>query len=71
MEPSSYREIILDHFKSGKTAIEIENYMKNLYGDSKPSYSTIKRWVASFKTGHTNTQNEARTGHPISAIPML
>lgn len=68
MERSKYREIILDHFKNGKNLIEINKYMEEVYGSEKPSLRTIQRWYANFATGHTSTLDEARSGHPISAI---
>jgi transposase len=39
-------------------------------GDKHPSYSTIKNWVARFRTGHFNTSDEEHSGRPTQvAIP--
>jgi histone-lysine N-methyltransferase SETMAR len=38
-----------------------------VYGDSSPSFSTIKKWAAKFKLGHTSLKNDPREGHPKSA----
>jgi transposase len=32
--------------------------------DKRPSYSTVKNWVARFRTGHLSTENEERSGRP-------
>jgi transposase len=33
-------------------------------GDKRPSYSTVKNWVARFRTGHLSTEDEERSGRP-------
>ena len=38
-----------------------------VYGDSSPSFSTIEKWAAEFKRGHTNLEDDPREGHPKSA----
>jgi len=37
-----------------------------VYGDSSP-FSTIKKWAAEFKRGHTSLENDPREGLPKSA----
>jgi transposase len=32
-------------------------------GDKRPSYSTVKNWVAKFRTGHSCTEEE-HSGRP-------
>jgi len=32
-----------------------------------PSFSTIKKWSAEFKRGHTSTEDDPREGRPKSA----
>jgi hypothetical protein len=36
-------------------------------GDKRPLYSTVKNWVARFRTGHLSTENEERSGRPTQA----
>jgi transposase len=33
-------------------------------GDKPPSYSTVKNWVARFKTGHLSTVDDERSERP-------
>ena len=40
---------------------------KNVYGDSSPSFSTIKKWAAEFKRGHTGLEDDPCKGCPKSA----
>jgi transposase len=43
-----------------------------VYGDSAPSFLTIKKWAAEFKCGHTSLQDNPCEGHPKSAkIPEI
>jgi hypothetical protein len=46
-----------------------ENYSKfiKVYGDSSPLFSTIKKWAAVFKRGHTSLEDDPREGSPKSA----
>jgi hypothetical protein len=32
--------------------------------NKRPSYSTVKNWVARFRTGHLSTEDEGRSGRP-------
>jgi len=48
---------------------EIHSKFINVYGDSSPSFSTIKKWAAEFKHGHTSLEDDPRKGHPKSATP--
>jgi hypothetical protein len=55
-----------------------ENSAKRTYDDlsvtlrdNRPSYSTVKNWVAWFKTGHLSTEDEERSGIPTQVtIPV-
>jgi predicted XRE-type DNA-binding protein len=38
-----------------------------VYGDSSPSFSTIKKWAAEFKRGRTSLEDDPREGRPKSA----
>jgi len=38
-----------------------------VYGDSSPSFSTIKKWASEFKRGLTSLEDDPCEGHPKSA----
>jgi hypothetical protein len=40
-----------------------------VYGDSSPSFSTIKKWAAEFKRGHTSLEDDLCKKCPKSAPP--
>ena len=40
-----------------------------VYGDSSPSFSTIKKWAAKIKRGRTSLEDDPREGRPKSATP--
>jgi len=46
---------------------EIHSKFIKVYGDSSPSFSTIKKWAAKFKHGHTSLEDDPREGRPKSA----
>jgi transposase len=33
-------------------------------GDKRPSYPTVKNWVARFRTGHLSTEDEESSARP-------
>jgi histone-lysine N-methyltransferase SETMAR len=49
------------------TPNEIHLKFVKVYGDSSPSFSTIKKWAAEFKRGHTNLEDDPREGRPKTA----
>jgi transposase len=51
-------------FLNGNSAKEIYDYISVTLGDKRPSYSTVKNWVARFRTGHLSTEDEKRSGRP-------
>jgi transposase len=53
--------------KEGLTAKEIHSKFIKVYGDSSPSFSTIKKWAAEFKRGRTSLEVDPRDGSPKSA----
>jgi len=50
---------------------EIHSKFINVYGDSSPSFSTIKKWAAEFKRGRTSLEDDPREGHPKSATSEI
>jgi transposase len=58
-------------FLKGKSVKEIYDMSVTL-GDRRPSYSTVKNWVARFRTGHLSTADEERSGRSTQvAIPEM
>jgi transposase len=49
---------------------EIHLKLIKVYGDSFPSFSTIKKWAAKFKLGRTSLEDDLREGHPKSTTTL-
>ena len=54
--------------KKGQTSTEIIDELTNVYGDSAPSHSTIKKWAAEFKRGRLSLDDDPREGRPSLVI---
>jgi histone-lysine N-methyltransferase SETMAR len=67
MDKIEYRAVIKFCVKEGLTPNEIHSKFINVYGDSAPSFSTIKKWAAEFKRGRTSLEDDPCEGHPKSA----
>ena len=69
MDKIEYRAVINFFVKEGLTPNEFHSMFVKVYGDSSPSFSTIKKWAAKFKCGHTSLEDNPRVGRPKSAPP--
>jgi histone-lysine N-methyltransferase SETMAR len=69
MDKTEYRAVIKSFVKEGLTTNEIHVKFINVYEDSYPSFSTIKKWAAEFKRGRASLENDPREGRPKSATP--
>ena len=49
MDKIEYCTVIKFFVKEGLTPNEIQSEFIKVYGDSSPSFSTIKKWAAEFK----------------------
>jgi len=67
MDKIEYRVVIKFFVKEGLTPNEINSKFIKVYGDSSPSFSTIKKSAAKFKHGHTSLEDDPREGRPKSA----
>jgi len=67
MDKIEYRVVIKFFVKEGLTPNEIHLKFINVYGDSSPSFSTIKKWAAEFKRDRTSLEDDPREGRPKSA----
>jgi len=69
MDKIEYRAVIKFFVKEGLTPNEIHSKFIKVYGDSSPSFSTIKKWAAEFKRGRTSLEDDPHEGRPKSATP--
>jgi len=67
MDKIEYRVLIKFFVKEGLMPNEIYSKFIKVYGDSFPSFSTIKKWAAEFKCGRTSLEDDPREGRPKSA----
>ena len=67
MNKIEYPAVIKFFVKEGLTQNEIHSKFINVYGDSSPSFSTMKTWAAEFKRGRTSLEDDPREGRPKSA----
>jgi histone-lysine N-methyltransferase SETMAR len=61
------RAVINFFVKEGLTPNEIHSKFIIVYGDSSPSFSTIKKWAAEFKRGRTSLEDDPRKERPKNA----
>jgi len=69
MDKTEYHAVIKFFVKEGLTPNEIHSKFIKVYGDSSPSFSTIKEWAAEFKRGRTSLEVDPCEGRPKSATP--
>jgi transposase len=67
MDTFEYSEVRKFFVKKVLTPNEIHSKFIKVYGDSSPSFSTIKKWAAEFKRGLTSLEVDPREGRPKSA----
>jgi transposase len=66
-----WRAVMKYLFLKGKSAKKVYNDTSVRLGDKRSSYSTVKNWVAGFRTGHLSTEVEERSGRPTQmTIPV-
>jgi hypothetical protein len=56
-----------DEISLPKRELRQKKNMSFSLGDKHPSYSTVKNWLARFRTGHLSTKDE-RSGRPTQVI---
>ncbi|KAL6257504.1 hypothetical protein P5V15_011074 [Pogonomyrmex californicus] len=67
MEKIEYRAVIKFLHLKGNTPAQIKIELDAVYGDSAPSFATVKRWAAEFKRGRTSLADDERSGRPKTA----
>lgn len=64
MEKIEYRAVIKYLFLKGNTPTQIKDELDSVYGDSSPSFTTVKFWAAEFKRGRKSLGDDERSGRP-------
>ena len=54
-------------FSKGNTPTQIKDELDSVYGDSAPSFITLKFWAAEFKRGPKRLGDDERSGRPKTA----
>ena len=64
MEKIGHRYVIQYFHLKGLSPTNIKAELDSKLGEFAPSFTTIKYWVAEFKRGRTNCQDEHHSGRP-------
>lgn len=64
MEKIGHRYVIQYFHLKGLSPTNIKAELDSTLGESAPSFTTVKYWVAEFKRGRTSCQDEHRSGRP-------
>ena len=67
MDKIEYRAVIKYLFLKGNTPAQIKDELDSVYGDSAPSFTTVKFWAAEFKRGRKRSGNHERSERPKTA----
>jgi hypothetical protein len=60
--------VIKFHTKEGVKPIEIKQRMDNVYGDSSPSFTTVKEWSKLFRLRRNSIEDDPREGRPAEVV---
>ena len=63
MEKSDFHVLIKYYFLMEKNTIQEKQWLDKCYSDIALSETTVKRWYADFKHGHTDTNDAEDSGH--------
>ena len=64
MDKIEYLVVIKFFVKESLMPNEIQLEFIKVYGDSSPSFSSIKKWAAEFKHGRASLEDDPREGYP-------
>lgn len=62
MDSKQFRVLIYHCHLMGKNAVEAKKWLDKCYPDSAPAERTVRKWIEKFKSGHTSTEDDARSG---------
>src|SRR5215469_9029151 len=65
MDNIKHRAVIEFLIKEEKKPKEIYERMVKVYGNSSPSYTTVKKWSAEFLRGRQSLEDDTRSGRPV------
>ncbi|GFV98304.1 histone-lysine N-methyltransferase SETMAR [Trichonephila clavipes] len=67
MDKIEYQAVIKYFLLKGNTPTQIKDELDSVYGDSVPSFTTVKFWTAEFKRGRNSLGDDERSGRPSTA----
>ncbi|XP_030746801.1 protein GVQW3-like [Sitophilus oryzae] len=67
MDKIEYRAVIKYLVLKGNTLTQIKHELDSVYGDSAPSFTTVKFWAAEFKRGRKSLGDDERSGRQKTA----
>ena len=67
MDKIDYRAVIKYLFLKGNTPTQIKDELDSAYGDTAPSFTTVKFWAAEFKRGCKSLGDDKRSERPKTA----
>ncbi|KAG7313617.1 hypothetical protein JYU34_000775 [Plutella xylostella] len=67
MEKIEYRAVLKYLFLKGNAPTQIKDELDSVYGDSSPSFTTVKFWAAELKRGCKSFRHDERSGRPKTA----
>ena len=70
IEKSEFHVLIKHCFLTGKNTVQVKQWLHMCYSDSTPLETTVKRWYADFKRGHTDTNDAECSGRPNSGVVL-
>jgi len=67
IENCEYRSVIKFLIRLGKTNENIQEQLRQAYGNNCPHKATIYRWINEFKRGRSQVHDSERSGRPVDA----
>ncbi|GFW46496.1 HTH_48 domain-containing protein [Trichonephila clavipes] len=64
MDKIKYRAVIKYLLLKGNTPMQIKDELDSVYGDSAPSFISVKFWAAEFTRGRKSLEDDKRSGRP-------
>lgn len=68
MSNIEFRAVIKYLVKKGKGSTDIYKELVEVYKDTAPSFTTVKKWTALFKRGRESLEDDPREGAPTTSV---